>query len=1296
MSGDEFDDHYETQRRRNPSARPPTAPAAASVQWVDDAQAPTCHVCDASFSLVKRRHHCRTCGNVICSSCSVFVPTATKPQRVCITCVEGVPVQTKARAKPAKDRNQRPVEALRKDDPKPPTHLAPVQSSHRLQESIDNWFLDESEGDSPVAARVASAMPAPTRASASSTPAKPSVPSNPWANVGASARLIKTNGAATTVRYADVVFDDRPLYDDDDSQLTRFPAPPRQAQHVEVVPSRGQSKHRSSMPSAAMRPSAQPLGDSLAPSLPPPVVVAPAPPPPVPTPEPQQTKKVEKKHGFRATIKRFFGGSTPPEAPASTAIVPAPPGDSVPSSSPSSMSASMVSSASDLQSASASWKEEPPRTSLWVRGASDAASAYDNPSLLSARHAPLTEPPVRPPAAETNAATRSRRDTFDEMFEGPRVVQPPRELQARTFDVPSLVQPHATRDDRRDTLDDIVFGDRAPVAPVAAYGGYTSLYGASRFGPDRFAQAPPAPASLPAARSANQWASAPTLLDDDDKRQEAEFDPATGSYVVPQRALALVQAVPDSYATAPGEAVAGAAMSEKVGIAIVDKLSSLEHELAELKSLLAGRKSHRRSNAASIFEQASDDDSPPPTTPLKKQPKKKPAAPRKDSFDDLFRDDQKADKYEALFAVGSRDSDEDEVEADKPQRARWPGRAARHQERLVAPAPTKPSNRRFTMDDSDSAPEAPSRAKPKTKGKRRDSFQDLFKDDKAYSEDLMGYGDSSEDDTRGEKGLSEMPLPRGRGSKTDTAPTVQTDEELPSLRRSQRPVIEPPATSKPAKATTQPRSRKDSIDALFHDDEGKFDSLFEDKPAPAKPSTKNLFEGSSDDDNEDTSPTPKRAAVAVVASPYVEDAEEEELPSLRSAGRRITKAVSSKSPAPVVDVYVEGTEEDELPSLRGTGRRLASAATSSDLPASVVSPEDKTDSDVANLEHHSHLEAVASPVDVSPAKEIGDLYVEGGDELELPSLRSFVHADSGLLAASDSSAPVDLFSGFQANAPPTLPSQSSGFAIDLYEEFDSGLFGAATVSVRPTAVESEAPSASWLYDAAASSPSIVDDSDDSALAALGPPSTVTLVELAVGPPSLSAATTNDAVMDEASYVRVEVTDAPSLPEMIPSAADSLAELPGLKETTPFDDLFAGPTGLETAADADGDSDNDADEGDDISFESKPTKRRQPAVAPTIVSRVSVHAGEDGGESIMLGGAPAVVDTTLEAPTDLAKLDDAEFDASWQTLQLEDKTRKQNVMKRQRQLQKQKQKEKKEQSEKRATEKPKTKKKHTTK
>jgi len=58
--------------------------------WVPDSEALNCMICDAKFTLVKRRHHCRGCGHVLCSvCCSDKFPLSYlegKEGRVCKPC----------------------------------------------------------------------------------------------------------------------------------------------------------------------------------------------------------------------------------------------------------------------------------------------------------------------------------------------------------------------------------------------------------------------------------------------------------------------------------------------------------------------------------------------------------------------------------------------------------------------------------------------------------------------------------------------------------------------------------------------------------------------------------------------------------------------------------------------------------------------------------------------------------------------------------------------------------------------------------------------------------------------------------------------------------------------------------------------------------------------------------------------------------------------------------------------------------------------------------------------------------
>lgn len=58
-------------------------------QWMDSKQVKNCALCQLSFSVTRRKHHCRLCGNVFCQTCSdnkMELASSAKPVRVCDTC----------------------------------------------------------------------------------------------------------------------------------------------------------------------------------------------------------------------------------------------------------------------------------------------------------------------------------------------------------------------------------------------------------------------------------------------------------------------------------------------------------------------------------------------------------------------------------------------------------------------------------------------------------------------------------------------------------------------------------------------------------------------------------------------------------------------------------------------------------------------------------------------------------------------------------------------------------------------------------------------------------------------------------------------------------------------------------------------------------------------------------------------------------------------------------------------------------------------------------------------------------
>jgi hypothetical protein len=62
--------------------------------WIPDDQAPNCMACSAKFSMLNRRHHCRSCGDCICKNCfrfKVAIPGLdVGPKTVCTRCYERI------------------------------------------------------------------------------------------------------------------------------------------------------------------------------------------------------------------------------------------------------------------------------------------------------------------------------------------------------------------------------------------------------------------------------------------------------------------------------------------------------------------------------------------------------------------------------------------------------------------------------------------------------------------------------------------------------------------------------------------------------------------------------------------------------------------------------------------------------------------------------------------------------------------------------------------------------------------------------------------------------------------------------------------------------------------------------------------------------------------------------------------------------------------------------------------------------------------------------------------------------
>eukprot|EP01060_Flectonema_neradi_P031582 TRINITY_DN4823_c1_g1_i1.p1 TRINITY_DN4823_c1_g1~~TRINITY_DN4823_c1_g1_i1.p1 ORF type:complete len:1548 (+),score=450.16 TRINITY_DN4823_c1_g1_i1:440-4645(+) len=62
--------------------------------WKRDSDSPACYGCGSFFTIIKRRHHCRSCGEIYCNECtrnktSLLDLGHLEPQRVCETCYKG-------------------------------------------------------------------------------------------------------------------------------------------------------------------------------------------------------------------------------------------------------------------------------------------------------------------------------------------------------------------------------------------------------------------------------------------------------------------------------------------------------------------------------------------------------------------------------------------------------------------------------------------------------------------------------------------------------------------------------------------------------------------------------------------------------------------------------------------------------------------------------------------------------------------------------------------------------------------------------------------------------------------------------------------------------------------------------------------------------------------------------------------------------------------------------------------------------------------------------------------------------
>ncbi|VEU22138.1 DEKNAAC103110 [Brettanomyces naardenensis] len=74
------------------SNKPNQASGIGKDYWLDDSSATKCRSCELPFTTFRRRHHCRICGKIFCSSCTSFIDgskfNVRGLMRVCLPCAQ--------------------------------------------------------------------------------------------------------------------------------------------------------------------------------------------------------------------------------------------------------------------------------------------------------------------------------------------------------------------------------------------------------------------------------------------------------------------------------------------------------------------------------------------------------------------------------------------------------------------------------------------------------------------------------------------------------------------------------------------------------------------------------------------------------------------------------------------------------------------------------------------------------------------------------------------------------------------------------------------------------------------------------------------------------------------------------------------------------------------------------------------------------------------------------------------------------------------------------------------------------
>ncbi|KAI9911463.1 hypothetical protein PsorP6_008935 [Peronosclerospora sorghi] len=122
-----------------------------NVQWEESVKAVKCGLCKSDFSFVKRKHHCRHCGRVMCSDCSSFLyfELTHRKHRVCVTCNNQLLTEQDDYERKATMESN--LNASSSDDSRPLSSLQPLEDDKKASNRQGYKHKEENEKESRYA-----------------------------------------------------------------------------------------------------------------------------------------------------------------------------------------------------------------------------------------------------------------------------------------------------------------------------------------------------------------------------------------------------------------------------------------------------------------------------------------------------------------------------------------------------------------------------------------------------------------------------------------------------------------------------------------------------------------------------------------------------------------------------------------------------------------------------------------------------------------------------------------------------------------------------------------------------------------------------------------------------------------------------------------------------------------------------------------------------------------------------------------------------------------------------------------